>query len=215
MKLSDWYLHYNSTLRTILHRMEPKVQEVLRDDMNGLIRVLHLFNSFEKELFKKYHKGNKPKFTIRYKELDYLCKKYIRICRSENNYFGGYIFFILLEDLKQYFKVEYSKYRYDDITSFTRKATKKEREYAEKTFPHDKMEYGIFSFLDPNEEISILDYKGLKIYVREKYNQGFMVDWLGNVQVYGLVLDWWFPIDEYLYLSKGWKLNLSEKYILF
>lgn len=211
MKLSDWESEYNYLIRFMLRRMEPNTLKFFNTKKEDIIRSLELFNLFDTDLFKKHHKNEKKRFTIRYKELEYLCKKYIKICKKEDNYFGGWVFFEVLTDLTQYFKVENNKYRLYDTSNFERDATKEESEYAEKTFPHEQ-----FSFLDGKTKI--LEYKGLKLYVYSPWDVGFMIDWKGKIRQFDLIWDWWYPINKYIYLEKGWRYGKraeSDKHILF
>ena len=210
MKLSDWESEYNHIIRFILRRMEPDTLKFYNDKKEELVRTLELFNLFDNDLFKKHYKSNRKRFTIRYKEFEYLCKRYIKKSKKEDNHFAGWVFFDVLTDMKPYFKVEYSKYNLYDTSNFQREATQQEKEYAEKTFPHDQ-----FSFLD--DTTKIVEYKGLKLYVYSRWDVGYMIDWKGEVRKFDLIWDWWYPIDMYLYLEKNWKYGKpeSDKNILF
>ena len=71
-------------------------------------------------------------------------------------------------------------------------------------FPHDN-----FSFL--SDDTKIMNYKGLKIYVYQPYAIGFIVDHNKEIKQFDLIWDWWYPIDRYVYLEKGYKFNKDKQ----
>lgn len=194
MKFSDWNEVYSSTIRSILSMMNAKRLRYFKYTKDNIIRLLEVLNLFDTELFDKYYNFDKLKFKMSFKDFEYLCKKYIKVCKKENNLYGSEIFFNILVDVRSYFKHESEKYILNSIDKFITESTIEEREYAERTFPHDN-----FSFLDDYTKIMI--YKGLKIYVFLPFDVGFIYD-NNKVKQFDLTWDWWYPIDHYIYIDK-------------
>ena len=117
--------------------------------------------------------------------------------------FGADIFFHILTDMRVFFR-ENDKYLLYNISNFQIDSTQEEREYAEKMFPHDNS-----SFL--SDDTKIMNYKGLKIYVYQPYAIGFIVDHNKEIKQFDLIWDWWYPIDRYVYLEKGYKFNKDKQ----
>lgn len=207
MKLSDWDSEYVNLIRFIRYRMKDNSLNFFNAKKSDMIKSLELLDTFDAEIVDKFYKPNKDRVIISYKQFEYLCKRYIRKCKKEYNMFGADIFFNILIDMRVFFKVENNKYILYDISKFQVDSTQEEREYAEKTFPHDN-----FSFL--SDDTKIMKYKGLKIYVYQPYDIGFIIDHNKEVKQFQLIWDWWYPIDRYVYLEKGYKFN-NDKQDLF
>ena len=203
MKLSDWDSEYINSIRFIRHRMKDSSLKFFNVKKHDMIRSLELLDIFDTEILDKFYRPNKDRFIISYKQFEYLCKRYIRKCKKEYNMFGADIFFSILTDMRVFFR-ENDKYLLYNISNFQIDSTQEEREYAEKMFPHDN-----FSFL--SDDTKIMNYKGLKIYVYQPYAIGFIVDHNKEIRQFDLIWDWWYPIDRYVYLEKGYKFNKDKQ----
>lgn len=203
MKLSDWDSEYINSIRFIRHRMKDSSLKFFNVKKHDMIRSLELLDIFDTEILDKFYRPNKDRFIISYKQFEYLCKRYIRKCKKEYNMFGADIFFSILTDMRVFFR-ENDKYLLYNISNFQIDSTQEEREYAEKMFPHDN-----FSFL--SDDTKIMNYKGLKIYVYQPYAIGFIVDHNKEIKQFDLIWDWWYPIDRYVYLEKGYKFNKDKQ----
>ena len=203
MKLSDWDSEYINSIRFIRHRMKDNSLKFFNVKKHDMIRSLELLDIFDTEILDKFYRPDKGRFIISYKQFEYLCKRYIRKCKKEYNMFGADIFFSILTDMRVFFR-ENDKYLLYNISNFQIDSTQEEREYAEKMFPHDN-----FSFL--SDDTKIMNYKGLKIYVYQPYAIGFIVDHNKEIKQFDLIWDWWYPIDRYVYLEKGYKFNKDKQ----
>ena len=203
MKLSDWDSEYINSIRFIRHRMKDSSLKFFNTKKHDMIRSLELLDIFDTEILDKFYRPNKDRFIISYKQFEYLCKRYIRKCKKEYNMFGADIFFHILTDMRVFFR-ENDKYLLYNISNFQIDSTQEEREYAEKMFPHNN-----FSFL--SDDTKIMNYKGLKIYVYQPYAIGFIVDHNKEIKQFDLIWDWWYPIDRYVYLEKGYKFNKDKQ----
>ena len=203
MKLSDWDSEYVNSIRFIRHRMKDSSLKFFNVKKHDMIRSLELLDIFDTEILDKFYRSDKDRFIISYKQFEYLCKRYIRKCKKEYNMFGADIFFDILTDMRVFFR-ENDKYLLYNISNFQIDSTQEEREYAEKMFPHDN-----FSFL--SDDTKIMNYKGLKIYVYQPYAIGFIVDHNKEIKQFDLIWDWWYPIDRYVYLEKGYKFNTDKQ----
>lgn len=203
MKLSDWDSEYINSIRFIRHRMKDSSLKFFNTKKHDMIRSLELLDIFDTEILDKFYRSDKDRFIISYKQFEYLCKRYIRKCKKEYNMFGADIFFSILTDMRVFFR-ENDKYLLYNISNFQIDSTQEEREYAEKMFPHDN-----FSFL--SDDTKIMNYKGLKIYVYQPYAIGFIVDHNKEIKQFDLIWDWWYPIDRYVYLEKGYKFNKDKQ----
>ena len=203
MKLSDWDSEYINSIRFIRHRMKDSSLKFFNVKKHDMVRSLELLDIFDTEILDRFYKPNKDRFVISYKQFEYLCKRYIRRCKKEYNMFGADIFFDILTDMRIFFR-ENDKYLLYNISNFQVDSTQEEREYAEKMFPHDN-----FSFL--SDDTKIMNYKGLKIYVYQPYAIGFIVDHNKEIKQFDLIWDWWYPIDRYVYLEKGYKFNKDKQ----
>ena len=203
MKLSDWDSEYVNSIRFIRHRMKDSSLKFFNVKKHDMIRSLELLDIFDTEILDKFYRPNKDRFVMSYKQFEYLCKRYIRKCKKEYNMFGADIFFDILTDMRVFFR-ENDKYLLYNISNFQIDSTQEEREYAEKMFPHDN-----FSFL--SDDTKIMNYKRLKIYVYQPYAIGFIVDYNKEIKQFDLIWDWWYPIDRYVYLEKGYKFNKDKQ----
>ena len=108
MEIKDWDNTYLRLTKYIIRSLQPENLSFYDYPKDDIIDSLTMMGQFEKELFKHPSK-REGKIVIRYREFESLCLKYIRKCKKKNNHFGGYIFFSIFQDLRDFFKVESRK----------------------------------------------------------------------------------------------------------
>ena len=185
----------------IIRSLEPESLSFYDYPKDDIIDSLVMMGRFEKELFK--HPSKKEgKIVIRYREFEHLCLKYIRKCKKANNHFGGYIFFSIFQDLRDFFKVESRKRQLNNILLYERdledrdfqKLSEAYEKYYKKEMPYKEKDF------------KVIIYRRAKIFVYKPYMIGYLID-KDVFKEFDLIWDWWYPIESYLYLEKGWKIH--------
>lgn len=198
----DWDREFNFQAKRLINYFSIARTNFERDKMQLAMRSLELLNDFDAEIYGKHHKNlGKQKFTIRYREFDGLCRKYIKACQTENNHVGGNVFFYILEDLRKEFKVESSRFVSGDYSAYAHKASETDIEQATKLLAHriDGFDAG---------NVGILKIKGLKLYI---YGENAYAEHNKQVESFPLKGNWWMGIEEFLYTERGWgKENISK-----
>ena len=201
METKDWDNTYLRLMKYIIRSLDPENLSFYDYPKDDIVDSLTMMGQFEKELFKHPSK-REGKIVIRYREFESICLKYIRKCKKKNNHFGGYIFFSIFQDLRDFFKVESRKRCLNNILLYEKdlsdgdfkKLSEAYEKYYKKEMPYKE-----------NDFKSII-YKGAKIFVYKPYMVGYLIDG-DTFKEFDLVWDWWYPIEMYLYLEKGWKTN--------
>lgn len=192
MLCSTWDKVFTDKLKHCLRMLEPQCAEFYDHQKKDLLDTMMLLNQFDNDIY-EYKREGKQKFSIRYREFESLCKKYMIKCKETNNHTGGYIFYSILDLLRPEFKVEGAKFTYNWAKNFRSPATEDEKKRAAKSINKNNDKN-----FDP-EQIEIMKFRGFKFYVYNdyayypKYNKIFSLEW-----------DWWFNIEKWIFLKYGW-----------
>lgn len=206
MLCEDWDFEFTNEVRYLLRLMGTDQLKFYGNQRADIVRSLEVLSNFDRELYKIHHKKVKKKsFTIRYREFDSLCKKYIKQCQNENNHVGGYVFFSIFEFLRPNFKVENSRFQYDYGVKYRSPATEQEKKQAIKYIDTTRIKN-----FDPNR-IEIMRFKNFKFYV---YEDMAYYPAKKEVKVFDLDWDWWYNIEHFIYLERGWGEKSIKKNIL-
>lgn len=209
MKLNDWNNIYNNVTRWAISRMSTT--SFFEDSKDDWIESLIWLEKFEKELFDKYHKEYKSKFTMRCREWSQLCHKYIHRARKINNRTIGTFFFEIWSSGRHCWKSFISNTT--NPFNYTRQATKEEIEYANKylvpkyankeVFKNDKTVWY-------RDDTKVLTYRGINAIIDSVFCDAHIL-YRNKHHTFQLIYDWYYPIDEFLDLEKMWK-PLKEEF---
>lgn len=178
MKRAEWDNVFANSVRTLLsNKYAERCSEGVVD------RSLKLIYMFDKELTKKYYKVPKRKsFNISFWDFDFMCRRYIKICKKENNPIGANVFYFIFSSLLSTFRVESTR----RLNAFNYKISddlKKEESYFNK------------------KPVATLLFRGVKLYVFDKTL--CLID-NGNIKKFSFSGKWWASIEHYLYCERGW-----------
>lgn len=204
MKLSDWNELYSRQVQWAIRRFD--CVEFYNDTIQDWVNALLLLNEFEKELFKKYYNEETKHICIRYRTWTSLCRKYIKKCRKYNQYTSGDFIFSLWSNSQYYFpKINHSLREYD----YFRPITLEELEYANKylipTLDTEDQKKAHKNTIWYSENSKVLTYRGLNAPVDNCWRSAHIIDDKGKQRTFDLIWDWYYPIDRYLDMEKGWK----------
>lgn len=144
--------------------------------------------SLKKEFYGAYLDGKK--FYVSYLQFESFMDKYLNLCKKLKDHLKAECVFNLFSDLKSTFEEDRKIYVLNNYLPFISDASEEEKNLAIKIIPS----------VEDKESIRILNYKGLKLY--ECDGLAYTAD---NEAVFTLEWDWWYPIDVYIYLEKGWE----------
>lgn len=143
-------------------------------------------------------------YKITYIEFEKICKKYVDICREENSRFAGWVIFDLLVTVGELFEKDSSIIMFKDFESTV---TKEDIKYANKHFSkqHSSVLNEDYKIKFNKDTCKIVNYRGLKIYEYVPWSVGYILDDNGKTKEFPIEWDWWYLIDKYIFLEKGWK----------
>lgn len=143
-------------------------------------------------------------YKITYKQFEAVCKKYIDVCRDENNRFAGWVLFDLLVSTSYLFEKDSDVTMFEEFES---SASKEDLEYANKHFSkqHNSLTNDDYKIKFNKDTCRIVNYRGLKIYEYTPWSTGYLLDNDNKIHEFPFEWDWWYLIDKYIYLDKGWK----------
>jgi len=210
MKLSEWEQIYSAEVDWVL-RMNSYEDERF-DDMT-CFSLLKRFYQFEKELFKIFYIEKTKNITIRYREWFSLCHKYIRKARRENNYRLADFMFHLWNRGEYYFPKHKDPWI---IQELARPITKEELEFANKYLipePYNEAQRKAWEEVKPqwySENSKVAIYRNIKLFIDDFWGEAHLY-YKKEHRIFSTDWDWWFPVDQFLDLEKGWKNNETKE----
>lgn len=172
------------------------------DKVDVFVEAFQIMGVFQDTIAIKYLKDDKIKLS--YKRFERLVGKFIGECRKRDNHIAAEAIFKIFNDLKTTYK-EDRQFVLNDYLDFLSKPTDKELEYA---YSKLSLKEDVVRFSGgeiEKEKIRMLDYKGLRMI--EYYGDAYLPIDDEAYLSFNLVWDWWYPIDRYIYLGKGWKMS--------
>ena len=203
MKISDWTNEFHHLVKWTL-RMKNSVYDDLKSNWISCIERLYEFDNELSEYL--VVKKDKLRYKITYEQLFDLTHKYIEQARNNNNSTIGHFFFVLWCNLKCLFKKDKKNFILCNCSKYLRDATQAEIDYANKNLcpNEDKREvYKDVTWYDNTTQI--LTYRDINAPIDSVWGCAHVLDDNNVVKTFSLDWDWWFPIDEYLDLERGWK----------
>lgn len=165
-----------------------------------LKEAFQLMGEFQDIVTTKYLKDDKIKLS--YKQFEKLMGEFVDECRRRNNHLAAEAIFEIFCDLKTTYK-EDKRFILNDYLDFLSAPTDEELEYAysKLTLKEDVVAFSGGKI--EKDRIRMLDYKGLRMI--EYYGDAYLPIDEESYENFSLVWDWWYPIDSYIYLERGWK----------
>ena len=198
MKLSDWESLYSTVVSQIVRRMDNETLSFYSDNVQDWVDALLSLGKFEEELFDKYYKPETQHICIRYRTWTSLCRKYMRTARKENKKKSAQIIFNLWGLAAYCFpRTKHIK----EPQEYLRPITQEELDFAlANLIPGDSVNIEWY-----NRDSKVLTYRNLNAVVDNRFGQAHILDDDGTLLDFDLIWDWYYPIDRYLDLEKGWK----------
>ena len=204
MRLKDWYELYSKQTEWAINRFN--CTEFYNDTIEDWVNALVILGEFEKELFKKYYNEDTKHICIRYRTWTALCRKYIRKCKEYDQYTAADFIFSLWVNAQYYFPKTNHSLREKD---YFRPITQEELKYANKylipklmTKAQKKAHKNTIWF---SKDSKVLTYRGINAPIDNFWKSAHIIDDKGKQRTFDLIWDWYYPIDRYLDLEKGWK----------
>lgn len=172
------------------------------DKADVFVEAFQIMGAFQDTVTPKYLKDDKIRLS--YERFERLIGKFIDECRKRNNHVAAEALFKIFNDLKTTYK-EDRHFVLNDYLDFLSKPTDEELEYAYSKLSLKKDVVGFSGGEIEREKIHMLDYKGLRMI--EYYGDAYLPIDDESYFIFNLVWDWWYPIDRYIYLEKGWKIR--------
>ena len=202
MKLNDWKQEYYSIVHWIIRRCDST--DFYNDKKEDWLESLFLLNKFESELFDKYLPDKATKFNMRYQDWFNICHKYIDKARKESKRIFAEIIFTIWTDINHHFKTYYDTI---NPSNYIKDATDEEVEQAEKDF--NLISETFYNELREHRHTfnnkKVLEYRGNRFIIDNEWGDAWVKDETGKIHNFQLIWDWWYPIDRYLDLNKGWE----------
>lgn len=206
MTLNNWRDEYCHIVRWVISRIEAA--DLFKDNKDDWVECLIYLEKFEKELFEKHYNSKTKKFVIREREWFAICHRYIKKAKKENKRKKADFIFAIWTDLANslYFKNHKDPWNAYDLC---RKITKEELEFANKylipkldTIAQKRAHKNTVWY---DKDSDVLIYRNNKFILDNCWREAHILH-KGKERSFSLDWDWWYPIDRYLDLEKGWKI---------
>ncbi len=183
-------------------RAHDWLARIYKDDkVDVFVEAFQIMGEFQDTVTLKYLKDDKIRLS--YKQLERLIGKFIDECRKRDNHTAAEAIFKIFNDLKKTYK-EDRQFVLNDYLDFLSKPTAEELEYAYSKLSMKEVVVGFSGGEIEKDKISMLDYKGLRMI--EYYGDAYLPIDDESYHIFNLVWDWWYPIDRYIYLERGWNV---------
>lgn len=207
LKVNSWNTVFRQSCKWALRRMASETLLFYDDNKEDWIECLKLLDAFDDDLCQYINIKTVYEFNITAEEFFELIHTYIDNARKENKHTVAMFFFVLWTSTREYFNEDLNL---SDCTKYLKPATEEEIEYAKKYFssitePRYEGDEEMITHTHTFDNAQVLEYRGLRLIVDKEWSNAWLRDDKGNIHQFSLDWDWWYPIDEYLDLERGWK----------
>lgn len=208
MNAKDWAELYNTKVSWAIRMLQDADERNLTDEKEEWIKALFVLNKMDYDIFNEFYSAETQKLSVTYEQWDEFCHRYIAQARENSAYKSALAVFLLWQSGNHYFSKNKKIKKLYDHSAFERDITEEECEYALKHLTPTLNDFQKEVHKNTtwyNIECKVLTYRGINAPIDAVWHCAHILDDKGEERQFSLNWDWWYPIDEYLDLQKGWK----------
>ena len=207
-------------------RLQKYSQEWKEEKSGAVMKVMEALWKLDGVAVDKLGFCEEGKEVEAWKSLKACLEGMMKKCKKDEEALVGEELFDVWNEVVDVLALKYDveKRRLYDTEHYEMRVREKDVEEAERVFGEFAKEYyrnawGSFGDADVevkdfkfgNDTLKIIKYKGVKIYEYVPWEVGFVRDEeSGEIKVFYMQWDWWYPVDRWLWLERGWKKEDEE-----